>query len=318
LDEAQLAQVAEQATVFGRITPQQKEQLVRLLRQRGHYVAMIGDGVNDVLSLKQADLGIAMQSGSQATRAVADIVLLNDSFASMPRAVQEGQRIVHGMQNILKLFLTRMLFMVLLFVATAVAGDVFPFEPKQHSVFSFFAGGIPALALAAWAIPRTVKRRSITRTLVHFVVPAGLTLSLVGLLVSLGIGRASANAFAALYPTASKLEVFQYVTPIEQTALTTFAVFGSLLLVLFVVPPSRIWTGGASLNGDWRPVLLVVGLLLAYVVILALEPLRTLFELTPLSLLQYLILAGAAVLWALLLWGMWRTRLIERFLQLDR
>jgi cation-transporting P-type ATPase E len=317
LDEAQLAQVAEQATVFGRITPQQKEQLVRMLRKQEHYVAMIGDGVNDVLSLKQADLGIAMQNGSQATRAVADIVLLNDSFAPMPRAVQEGQRIVHGMQEILKLFLTRMLFMVLLFVATAVAGDVFPFEPKQHSIFSFFAGGIPALALAAWAVSRPVNRRSITRSLVHFVVPAGLTLSLVGLLVSLGIGRASANTFIALHPAASQLEVFQYVTPIEQTALTTFAVFGSLLLVLFVVPPSRIWTGGASLNGDWRPVLLVGGLLLAYVVILALAPLRTLFELTPLGLLHYLILGGAAVLWAVVLWGMWRVRLIERFLELE-
>ena len=101
-----MAQAAEENTVFGRITPQQKEDLVHALRTRGHYVAMIGDGVNDVLSLKQANLGIAMQSGSQATRAVADIILMGSSFASLPYAVREGQRIINGMQDILKLFLT--------------------------------------------------------------------------------------------------------------------------------------------------------------------------------------------------------------------
>ena len=90
MDDAQFAQAAERATVFGRITPQQKEQLVEALRKQGDYVAMIGDGVNDVLSLKEANLGIAMQSGSQATRGVADIVLLNDSFAALPRRLPRG------------------------------------------------------------------------------------------------------------------------------------------------------------------------------------------------------------------------------------
>jgi len=105
MDMAQLAQVAEETTIFGRITPQQKERLVQALRSRDHYVAMIGDGVNDVLSLKQADLGIAMNSGSQATRSVADIVLLRSSFESLPQVFHEGQRIRNGMQIILKLFL---------------------------------------------------------------------------------------------------------------------------------------------------------------------------------------------------------------------
>src|SRR5579871_2154375 len=107
MDEAQFQQAATTATVFGRITPQQKQQLMQALRASGHYVAMIGDGVNDVLSLKRANLGIAMHSGSQATRGVADIVLVNDSFAALAPAVVEGQRILNGMQHILKLFLAR-------------------------------------------------------------------------------------------------------------------------------------------------------------------------------------------------------------------
>src|SRR3989440_1586521 len=105
MDTVDFATTAADTTVFGRITPQQKEQLVDVLHKQGHYVAMIGDGVNDVLSLKKADLAIAMQSGSQATRSVADIVLLNDSFASLPSALREGQRIRNGMQDILKLYL---------------------------------------------------------------------------------------------------------------------------------------------------------------------------------------------------------------------
>ncbi len=107
MDDSAFDTAAVAGNIFGRITPQQKEKLVDALRRRGHYVAMIGDGVNDVLSLKKADLGIAMQSGSQATRGVADIILVNDSFAALGPAVQEGQRIVNGMQDILKLFLTR-------------------------------------------------------------------------------------------------------------------------------------------------------------------------------------------------------------------
>src|SRR5205807_7330932 len=100
MDGPQFAQVANEATIFGRITPQEKEHLVQALRQQGHYVAMIGDGVNDVLSLKQANLAIAMHSGSQATRSVADIVLLNDSFSVLPHALREGQRIRNGMHSV--------------------------------------------------------------------------------------------------------------------------------------------------------------------------------------------------------------------------
>ena len=120
MNDAQFAEAAQLATIFGRITPQQKEKLVEALRQEGNYVAMIGDGVNDVLSLKKSNLGIAMESGTQATRAVADIILMKDSFAALAPAVSEGQRIVNGMQDILRLFLTRILSMALLIVSSLV------------------------------------------------------------------------------------------------------------------------------------------------------------------------------------------------------
>ena len=101
MDDEQFTINACGATILGRITPEQKEKVVRSLRDEGHYVAMTGDGVNDVLALKRANLGIAMQDGSQATRSVADIVLLNNSFAVLPETLTEGQRILNGMQDIL-------------------------------------------------------------------------------------------------------------------------------------------------------------------------------------------------------------------------
>ena len=132
----------ETATIFGRITPRQKERLVQALRERGHYVAMIGDGVNDVLSLKQADLGIAMRSGSQAARGVADIVLMQDSFAVLAPAALEGQRILNGMQDILKLFLTRISTVGLVIISSLVVG-VFPLELRQGSILTLLLGGHP-------------------------------------------------------------------------------------------------------------------------------------------------------------------------------
>ena len=116
MSQGEFTQAAVEATVFGRITPQQKEGLVTALRDQGEYVAMMGDGVNDVLSLKKANMGIAMESGSSATRAVAAMVLLGDSFEAMPAALKEGQRIVNSIQNILKLFMVTVFALLLLVV----------------------------------------------------------------------------------------------------------------------------------------------------------------------------------------------------------
>ena len=160
LGQGRLAEIADEATIFGRVTPQQKEELVDALRSRGRYVAMVGDGVNDVISLKRANLGIAMQSGSQAARSVADMVLLDDSFGSLPYAFREGQRIQNGMADILKIFMVR-IFSKVLIIASVMAVGGFPFSPRQGSMLSFFTAGLPTLAFAAWAPSRGAGAREL-------------------------------------------------------------------------------------------------------------------------------------------------------------
>jgi len=299
MDDAQLEEVAEEATIFGRITPQQKEKLVRLFRSKGYYVAMIGDGVNDVLSLKQADVGIAMQSGSQATRSVADIVLLGDSFAALPIAFREGQRIIKGMEDIVRLLMTRTFYVMLLVIATQVAGMAFPVTPKHNSVLALLTVGIPILAIAAWARPGTPPR-SVIRSTSHFVFPAAFTVSVVSLAVYLAFLR-----------TAGDLEI-------ARTALTTVTVLCGLVLIPFVEPPTEWWVGGDVLSGDWRPALLALGMLGLFGVITAVPSLRDFFELTPLRGLDYLLIGIVVAVWALLLRLIWRARLFERLLDLNQ
>ena len=316
MNPAEFAEAAENATIFGRITPHQKEQLVQALRNHGHYVAMIGDGVNDVLSLKQANLGIAMQSGSQAARSVADIVLLGDSFASLPYAVQEGQRIINGMQDILRLFLSRTFYVALIILSTSILGG-FPFTPKQSSVLALLVVGLPTLLLAAWARPGPVPKGSLERRMLHFVLPASLTMSVFGLLVFAGFLFFGIQEYLAAHPLVEAQDILGIVLPAAQTALVSFSILCGLLLLVFVEPPTHFWAGGDEFGGDRRPAFLALGLMVGYVVFLAMPSLRSFFDFAPISIFGHLVIAAAAVVWMFVIRWTWRSKLVERFFSLD-
>ena len=307
MDEVQLAQVAQETTIFGRITPHQKELLISALCSQQHYVAMIGDGVNDVLSLKQAHLGIAMESGCQATRGIADLVLLRDSFAALPLAFAEGQRIRNGMESVMKLFLTRVIYLALLLI-TIPAFEGFPFAPKQKALVTFETLGIIAIALATWARPGPPSRGGLAHLLLRFVLPAAITLSLVAFGVYL-VAFLQAIEQVDMSRTDAQL--------IAQSALTTFAVCSGLLLIPFVVPPAPFWVGGSKLSGDWRLTLLAFGLLMIYLVIIAIAPVRTFFSLAALNTTDYLFIGAAAIIWSLVQRWIWRMHLLERFLHVS-
>jgi cation-transporting ATPase E len=168
-----LADVAESAIVFGRVLPEQKREIIQALQSRGHVVAMTGDGVNDVLALKAADIGVAMGSGSPAARAVARLTLLDDSFASVPFAIREGRRVIANLERVAAFFLTKTVYAVVLSLAVAIRLAPFPLLPRQLSLIGLVAIGLPAFALSFAQSAERARPRFVARTL-RFAIPAGL------------------------------------------------------------------------------------------------------------------------------------------------
>lgn len=297
-DPTSLADAAENVTIFGRITPRQKEKLVAAIQQGGGYVAMIGDGVNDVLALKQANIGVAMQSGSQATRAVADIVLLGDSYVALPAAFREGQRIIKGMEDVVRLLLVRSFYFVLAIVFTQIIGLDFPVTPKHNALIALLTVGIPIIAIAAWARPGK-PAKSLIGASFKFVYSPAITISL----VVLGI---------YFY----YLEVTDDVE-IARTALTTAAVLCGAALIPFVEPPTKWWVAGDALSGDWRPTVLAIGMVLAFVVVFVVPPLRDFSELVVLGWVDFAAITGIVAAWIVFQRYLWRIDLFKQLVKAE-
>ncbi|MFI5965011.1 HAD-IC family P-type ATPase [Streptomyces asoensis] len=168
-----MGRALDEGTVFGRVTPQQKRDMVGALQARGHTVAMTGDGVNDVLALKDADIGVAMGSGSEATRAVAQIVLLNNSFATLPSVVAEGRRVIGNITRVATLFLVKTVYSVLLALLVVCWQVEYPFLPRHLTLLSTLTIGIPAFFLAL--APNTERARPhFVRRVMRYSVPGGV------------------------------------------------------------------------------------------------------------------------------------------------
>lgn len=307
----EFTQTAKNSTIFGRITPEQKAKLVDSLRKSGRYVAMIGDGVNDVLSLKRANLAIAMESGSKATRGIADIVLLKDSFGVLPYTFLEGQRIRNGIFDVLKLFLVRVFCVTLLIFATAIVTDSFPLENKQSALVSLIGVGLPTICIPIWAKPGIFPRRSMVQSMLHFTIPATITITLTALLVYLYY-----LVWAVLdLPPGADISQVDYSIP--RSALATILILCQLFLILFLKPPTNAWVGGERLSGDWRYTITALGLLVVYIVIISVPPLRKFFELWHFGILDYLFMGFVALEWCVVVRFMWRTRFLDKFLGID-
>lgn len=173
-DDQALAQAAADCTVFGRVTPEQKRKLVHALQKQGHTVAMTGDGVNDVLALKDADCGIAMASGAQAASQVAQLVLLDSDFAALPNVVAEGRRVINNIQRSASLFLVKNIFSLLLSLVTLCLPLAYPFQPLQLSLISAVTIGLPSFVLALEPNYELVRGKFMHNVL-HAALPGGLT-----------------------------------------------------------------------------------------------------------------------------------------------
>ena len=221
-DPLELTEVVNRTTVFGRVTPNQKRAFVRALQQRSHVVAMTGDGVNDALALKDADIGVAMGNGAPATRAVAQLVLLDGRFAVLPRVVAEGRRVIANIERVASLFLIKNVYSALLAVAVAVVAVPYPFLPRHLTLVSTLTIGIPAFVLSL-APSNERYRPGFLRRVLAVSVPTGII---------------TAAAVFCSYALARAEEVH----PDEaRTAATVTAMVIGLVVLLLVAEPLVLW-----------------------------------------------------------------------------
>ena len=263
-DTQALADVLEKHTVFGRVTPEQKRAFVNALKSRGHTVAMTGDGVNDALALKDADLGIAMGNAAPATKAVSRLVLLNSQFDALPSVVAEGRRVIANMERVASLFLTKTTWAALLAAVVAITGFVYPFLPRQLTIVSSLTIGIPAFVLALAPTNQRYRAGFLARVL-RLSVPAGVIV-VVGVLcarLTLILMGANRNQISSVC--------------------TLVLVAGGLWLLSLTARP-WVW---------WRAALVVIMSAAALAVVL-LAPLRGFFDLAALTANSWLVLVCAA------------------------
>lgn len=330
MSDGEFAEAARSATIFGRATPAHKERLVGALRAQGRYVAMLGDGTNDALSLKRAQVGVAMESGSPVTRNVADMVLLDDSFAAVRPALLEGRRIANGLERSLFLFIPRVITSILIIVFVSMLGLGFPYEPAQVAL-TLFTVGIPSMALTFWARPERAKP-DLLRRLAAFALPAGIVTAVMGTLIyafffeiiSRGVGTSAIPARAAErwasytgVAVGSAEFADAAATIVAQTALSTFVSLAAFGLILFIEPPFRFFTGWVPTpSPDRRPLWLAIGLAVTYGVILHVETTASYFGLLTPHGPEWKMYAVALPTWFFLLRTIWRRRWFEKFLGL--
>ena len=260
-----LADTLQKYTTFGRVRPDQKRAMVHALQSRGHTVAMTGDGVNDVLALKDADIGVAMGSGSSASRAVAQIVLLDNRFATLPYVVGEGRRVIGNIERVSNLFLTKTVYSVLLAVLVGLAGLgskffgtdplLFPFQPIHVTIAAWFTIGVPAFVLSL-APNRERAHTGFVRRVMLSALPSGLV-----------VGVATFTSYLLAYQGRAS-------TLTEQTQASTAALITLLVSALWVLAV-------VARPYEWWRVALVVASVLAYVAIFSIPLARKTFMLDP-------------------------------------
>ncbi len=290
-DPEALAEAAQRNTIFCRIKPEQKKALVAALSEAGRYTAMIGDGVNDVPALKRARMAVAMGSGAQVTKGVADIVLLKDEFSRLPQAIGEGRRIARNIHRLGRLYLTKTVYAAALILLVAVPGFAFPFLPRHLTLAGLLTIGIPSFVLALAPSDGPLYRGRLLRALAAFAVPAGLATALGSILSFFLVDTVFGGTLEAG----------------RTAATTTLIVLGLSFVLLLERGPGREHIAIQSYM-----LALVAGLGALFALILAAAPVRDFFDMTLLNATQWFLALLAAAIGLTIASALWRLPQIER------
>jgi magnesium-transporting ATPase (P-type) len=282
------ARVASENAIFGHVTPDQAGVLVGALRQRGELVAVVGDGVADLSALQQASLAIARQTSTQAALGVADVVMMGSSPQALLQVLEKGQRIVHGLLDVLRLNLVQIFCLALLIASIQVVSAGFPYASAQGSAIAVITVTLPSAALSFWAASGRVSSDRFGQILTRFVIPAAVSMSLAALLVYIYfLDRAGQVAYA-------------------QLAVTYTLLYAGLLLAVFVKPPWEFRERDGVRKRDWRMTGLVLFLGIATFFLPAIPPAQEYLKLYWLQHpADYGIVALAVVGWAVVLNLVW-------------
>jgi P-type E1-E2 ATPase len=290
-DPEQLGKVALANTIFCRIKPEQKKALVAALVAAGRYVAMIGDGVNDVPALKQARMAVAMGSGTQVTKGVADVVLLKDEFSRLPEAIGEGRRIARNIHRLGRLYLTKTVYAATLILLVGVPGFAFPFLPRHLTLAAFLTIGIPSFVLALAPSDGPLYRGRLLRALAAFAVPAGVATALGSILSFFLVDTVFGGSLDAG----------------RTAATTTLIVLGLAFVLLLERGPGREHIAIQSYM-----LALVAGLASLYALILAAAPIREFFEMELLDATAWFLALFSAAVGLTIASVLWKVPQIER------
>ncbi|HKM13428.1 MAG TPA: HAD-IC family P-type ATPase [Candidatus Methanomethylophilaceae archaeon] len=269
--------------IFGRMKPDHKELIIDTLRINNRYVAMVGDGVNDVKAIKSAQVGISLESGSGATRGAADMVLMNDRFSALPKALTEGRRTVTGMRDILKIYLTRNFALVVFILFTMLLLRSAPIQPIQNTLYALMTVSIAAFLMTLWAKPEVNKDR-ILPEVIRFAVPTSIMIGVFGLIIyaifyigtgsfinidyhlmadSAGIDYSELAKRIDLVGTEASLE--SNINSINaRSAMFFFMILSGILVLLMVQPLHKIFSTDDTIVKDKKPTILVVLMILLF------------------------------------------------------
>jgi magnesium-transporting ATPase (P-type) len=280
MDTARFERAAADSAVYSHVTPRQAGRIVQALRAQGHSVAVVGDGVRDLAAMREADLVITRQDSSQAALGIADIVLLENSPDALLTVLDKGQRIVNGLLDGLKLYLTQALYLATIVAAVWIAITGFPYQSKHASVISVLALALPSAALSLWASPGVLSTHNLRALLARFVIPSAVTMTAAALVVYRHFLLSTHDLAYA------------------QLTVTYVLMATSLLLVVFVKPP---WV-----DRGWRIAVLALAMGLAFLVTASIPLAQRLLSLHPLRQpADYLIVGGIAACWALVVNLIW-------------
>ncbi len=298
MTEEQVDTLVHQSNIFAELTPEQKGNLVDRLRLQDERVAMVGDALGDVPAMQQANLGITLQTSSQSALNLADIVLLKDSLQVLPKTLQQGQRIVNGLLDILKINVTQVGYILLLIIYLFFIDNRlnFYYHPTHGGVIAFFTVIAPSLGLTFWASAGALPRQYMRSRLWHFILPAAISMAIGALVISELVFLISSNVAET------------------ELAVTYGLILMGLIVVVFVQPPTKFFVGGDVLSGDWRNTYMALGLFILYNILVYIPLAQNLLRLAPLAeLWEYAVIGLVVLVWLPILRAVWRAPWLNRY-----